>query len=264
MKRTQYLFLTVAFSLAGCGLDDAVVIQDPDQPDPTMPGRPRVTEGLQAVFFFDEGNGAQVSDRSNVGLPVVMTVENPEAIQWLPGGGLEILSPTIITTAEPPTKLVEGCQAANEITLEAWVAPANTNQDGPARILTYSNGNDNINFTLGQTETKAEVRLRTSATNGDGTPAAISELSAFPNINTHHIVYTRTGLQDIANIYVDSQSAGQFEVAGTFENWERGYTLSVGNEVGGQRPWRGKIFLAAVYCRALGPEEVFQNFEAGF
>jgi hypothetical protein len=40
--------------------------------------------------------------------------------------------------------------------------------------------------------------------------------------------------------------------------------MALGNEITLDRPWRGEIFLAAVYCRSLSQLEVQQNFEAGY
>jgi hypothetical protein len=51
----------------------------------------------------------------------------------------------------------------NEITIEAWVMPADDIQDGPARIVSLSADTGNRNFTLGQTTDYYDARLRTTA-----------------------------------------------------------------------------------------------------
>ena len=38
---------------------------------------------------------------------------------------------------------------SGEYSIEAWVVPANVTQEGPARIISYSAGDSNRNFTLG-------------------------------------------------------------------------------------------------------------------
>ena len=48
-----------------------------------------------------------------------------------------------------------------------------------------------------------------------------------------------------------------------FSNWDTDYPLQLGNEATLDRPWLGKIFLLAVYDRALSPDEVFANFLEG-
>ena len=45
--------------------------------------------------------------------------------------------------------------------------------------------------------------------------------------------------------------------------WPDDCRLVVGNEVSGDRPWRGEIALVALYARALSADEIAQNFAAG-
>ena len=48
------------------------------------------------------------------------------------------------------SKVTTACRASNEVTLEAWIEPANVSQDGPARILSISASKTERNLTLGQ------------------------------------------------------------------------------------------------------------------
>jgi glycopeptide antibiotics resistance protein len=48
-----------------------------------------------------------------------------------------------------------------------------------------------------------------------------------------------------------------------FINWNPKFYLQLGNEGTLDRPWRGEIYLAAVYTRALNDQEVLANFTAG-
>jgi Concanavalin A-like lectin/glucanases superfamily len=57
-------------------------------------------------------------------------------------------------------------------------------------------------------------------------------------------------------------SAEQF--ISPFWRWDPHYRLQIGNETTMNRPWLGKIYLAALYRRALSREEVVNNFTAGF
>jgi hypothetical protein len=49
-----------------------------------------------------------------------------------------------------------------------------------------------------------------------------------------------------------------------FRNWDPRFSLQIGNEATGDKPWLGKIFLAALYNRALLADEITRHFQAGF
>ena len=42
----------------------------------------------------------------------------------------------------------------------------------------------------------------------------------------------------------------------SFSNWNRTYPLVVGTDAGGRTQWRGTIYEAAIYDRALSPKEI--------
>jgi hypothetical protein len=48
-----------------------------------------------------------------------------------------------------------------------------------------------------------------------------------------------------------------------FHNWNQGFTFQIANEASLNRPWLGKIHLAAIYDRALAQEEIAQHYRAG-
>ena len=49
-----------------------------------------------------------------------------------------------------------------------------------------------------------------------------------------------------------------------FWRWDTGLTLQLGNEPSWNRPWLGKIYLVALYRRALPESEIAKNFAAGY
>ena len=49
-----------------------------------------------------------------------------------------------------------------------------------------------------------------------------------------------------------------------FWRWDSRLTLQLGNEPSWNRPWLGKIYLVALYHRALSTAEVAENFAAGY
>jgi glycopeptide antibiotics resistance protein len=57
-------------------------------------------------------------------------------------------------------------------------------------------------------------------------------------------------------------SAEQF--ISPFWRWDSQYRLQFGNETTMNRPWLGKMYLVALYRRALSADEVNKNFDAGY
>ena len=53
------------------------------------------------------------------------------------------------------------------------------------------------------------------------------------------------------------------KVTGETKHWDNKLRLSLANEVSGDRPWLGDLFLVAIYDRALSPTDVQRNFDAG-
>ena len=226
---------------------------------------PRVTSGLQVLYTFEEGSGTTVHDVSGVGSPLDLTVENGAAVEWMPAGGLSINSSTIVASAGTATKIINACKGSNEISIEAWVKPANVTQgpSSPVRIVTLSDPLDGAhkrNFTLGQKETTYDVRLRTTATDDNGIPSLTAG-----TVNTDelsHVVYTRD-TSGVARFYVNGVEVGsRSDITGDFSNWSDDFQFALANEFGVDRTWLGELHLVGVYDRALSPAEVIRNFEA--
>jgi len=239
---------------------DVIVTLDPAS------GDGRVTDGLQVLYDFTEGSGAIIEDRSGVQPPVNLQIADTSKVQWLPGA-LRFTSPTIAQSQGSPARLSQAIVSSKALTLEAWIEPANTTQDGPARILTLSNGSHLRNFTLGQglwdgqPSDTFNVRLRTTATDEDGMPLLTTGAGA-ATTSLQHVVYTRDAAGK-ARIYVNSQLKVEGTVGGDLSNWASTYGLALGNEIGAERPWLGSMALVAIYDRALSGAEVGQNFLAG-
>lgn len=220
----------------------------------------RATDGLQVLYTFDEGSGTTINDVSGVGEPLNLTVSETTAINWIPGG-LSITSPTIINSDEAATKVIRACQASNEITIEAWISPADSTQDGPARIVSLSRDTHNRNFTLGQLGSSYDTRLRTTVTGDNGSSPSLTAGSVISAPS--HTVYTRDN-SGTARFYVNGGEVGhRNDITGDFSSWDPSFRLALGNELTIDRPWLGELFLVAIYCRALSPLEASQNFDAG-
>lgn len=220
----------------------------------------RVRDGLVVLYDFNEQQGTVVRDVSGVGDPLDLTLPNVSAAKWVPGG-VAILSETMIVSSKPAAKITKACAASNEITLEAWLKPANRTQDGPARIATLSLDASTRNFTLGQSATKYDVRLRTTATTRNGLPS-LETTEGTVTTQLTHVVFTHSASGE-RKLYVNGAERAAGTIGGDLSNWEGSFRFALGNEISGGRPWLGELYLVAVYDRVLRPEEVRLNFEIG-
>ncbi len=226
----------------------------------------RVAKNLQVLYNFSEGLGNRVKDISGSDHPTDLTISNPSEVAWLPGQGLKVNGNTIISADQKSTDLLESLRSTGEITMEAWIKPATTEQNGPARIVTLSYDNYNRAAMLGQTGNDQNydfnVRLNTSTTTPNGIPES-STADKYQIAALQHVIYTRD-ISGVEKIYVNGVERFSGNRAGDFSNWEDNYYLALANELTGNRPWKGTYFLVAIYNRALTDSEIIQNYRAGF
>ncbi len=236
-------------------------VRQPSEPKTTNEGQgSRVAAGLQVLYDFRESEGNEVKDRSGVGKPIDLRIENVKQVRRA-GGVLHVTGNTVIRSLQPAKRLVDAVGRSNSLTVEAWIRPTGLNQKGPARIVTLSKDANERNFTLGQDSDRLEIRLRTTDTSSNGIPAINSAAKSLREKLTH-IVYTRDA-RGVARIYLDGRQKEQKQVAGAIRNWNDSFRLALANELSGDRPWRGEMHLVAIYSRDLSPAEVAQNHRAG-
>ena len=221
----------------------------------------RVNDGLLTLYTFDEGSGDTVFDVSGVGTALNLEIDDVTRATW-GDGVLNINAPNLIASNGVADKLIDGITATQEITMEAWVTPGNTTQNGPARIATLSTDIGNRNFTLGQAGDDYNVRLRTTTTGYNGVGTSISSQGGLLNTELTHVVYTREADGD-ASLYINNQLIASENIDGDFSNWDENYRLGLGNELSGERPWLGSLDMFAVYNQAFDAAEVEQNFLVG-
>ncbi|MCP3919068.1 MAG: hypothetical protein GY711_26290 [bacterium] len=237
-----------------------VVLSDPPG------GNVRVTDGLVVLYDFTDGTGTTVRDRSGMTPALDLTIEDAAAINWLPGA-LQFEQGTLVRSSGPATKILDAVDASNELTVETWIRPRDLQQDGPARIVTLSDGTYLRNLTLGQglwgsqPRDTFNCRLRTTTTDNDGVPLLTTGAGS-AHTGLQHLVYT-FATNGQARIYIDGDQVASDSIGGTLSSWSSGYALGLGNEFGANRPWFGEMHLVAMYDRALSAAEIDQNFEAG-
>lgn len=223
-------------------------------------GSGRSKDSLIALYTFGEGGGDTVRDRAGSGEPLDLRIDDASAIEWSQGRLTVKKTPALITTPEPPKRLIDAVRRSKAITIEAWITPANITQKGPARIITLSADGSQRNVTLGQDGDRFEVRFRTTKTDTNGTPA-LSLPRGSVKRQLMQVVFTRdtTGK---AKLHVNGEEMGARSVGGDLSNWDDGYRLVLGNESTKDRPWQGTFHQVAIYSRALSPAEIRSRGEA--
>ncbi len=164
-----------------------------------VPPVARIEHNLQVFYPFDEGSGATVNDQSGLSPALDLTVEDPANVSW-GSDSLSINSPTRASNGTDSSKIFSLCTSTDEITVEAWVTPANTTQAGPARIVTQSLDGFNRNFTLGQNGAAYQFRLRTTTNGLNGTTVTLD--GGVVQSSQQHVVATRDAAGN-AFLYVD-------------------------------------------------------------
>lgn len=181
-----------------------------------------------------------------------------------------------------------------EVWLENTEArPARTDDDEdntkmikqPVRIVTLSKDTQTHNFTLAQGYNMGGVYkgiARTSVNESNNSSGALIDPIQSDNTTPliqkrQRVVFTRNS-SGVARLYVSDSNNNTYEAvsksqgfAGSFANWHSGTDifLGLGNEISGpqnynrpandpgeNRAWRGRLFLVAIYCRALSAEDL--------
>ena len=148
------------------------------------------------------------------------------------------------------------------LTLELWLKTEDKYQFGPSRIFSYSIDPASRNFTVGQSSDQLVVRLRTTETSLNGTNPHLIVDSTFDDRNLQHVVITYNFFEQ--KVYINGEQRMRSEILkGDFSNWDPNCKLVIGNEVTGNRPWKGKLYYAAVFNRPLTEKEIRQNYLSG-
>jgi len=221
-----------------------------------------------ALWKLEEGSGTIALDTSMVGPTMNLTLNGDVA--WVSGGGLEFDGGKAGSNPTDSRKLfneIASGSGTQEYSLEAWVIPANTTQEGPARILTYAGGTGERNFMMGQTLYNYVFRNRSidPSVNANGDPSLMTndddeDLQA----TLQHTVMTFDQTNG-RRIYVNGVWTEDVDEVPTalLLNWNPNYTFAIGNEVSNNRIWRGIVKFVALYDRVMPDASIMQNFLAG-
>lgn len=225
-------------------------------------GGSRYEAGQIALWEFKEGSGTTAFDTSGVQPAINLTLSGD--IAWVGGWGINIRSGRAQGSTTASRKLHDLISATSQYSIEAWAAPANVNQE-EARIVTYSAGSTLRNFTMGQTLYSYDFFNRSSTSDANGSPLLQTlDEDEDAQATLQHVVMTYDPVAG-RRIYVNGVYTGDQDPAagGTLGDWDDSFALVLGNEPSGDRQWQGVLRMAAVHNRALTPDQVQQNFDAG-
>ena len=226
-------------------------------------GGGRFETNLIAKWEFKTGSGNIAFDTSGVDPALDLTLSGQ--YNWVGGWGIQLLNGKAQGTTTSSRKLHDLIVGTGEFAIEAWVAPANVTQEGPARIVSYSGGRDRRNMTLGQTLYNYNALLRNSNTDLNGEPA-LSTADADEDLQAalQHVVYNYDPINGrrifVNGVFTDDQD--ETEPAG-LSDWDESFAMVLGNEASGDVPWAGIIRMVAVHNRALSEDQISKNFDVG-
>jgi hypothetical protein len=231
-------------------------------------GGDRYRKNLIAFFDFKEETGNVARDQSGVAPAMDLSLDGPALMSSY---GIAIESGRAIASADTSRKLYDRIaspqQGSGQYSIEAWVVPDNVDQEGPARIVSYSNGTSSRNFTLGQVLYTYDFRNRTISPEIDdnGSPTlATSDDDEDLQATLQHVVATYDPYNG-RRIYVDGRFTGDDDgfAPNHLWNWDPQYRFVLGNETSGNRQWKGQIRMVAIYNQALTRAQIRQNYDAG-
>jgi hypothetical protein len=233
-------------------------------------GGNRYEANVIALYEFKTGTtcgpsitGACATAYDTSGVDPAMDLTLSGNVQWFGGWGLNFAGGKAQASTGASSKLKTLINATGEYSIEAWVAPGNVVQED-MRVVSYSAGLTQRNFNLGQTMYNYDFFNRSDLSDENGNPqVSTPDADEVLQATLQHVVVTFEPAMG-RKIYVNGELAAEENAPGGLLNdWDDTYAFVLGNEVSGDRDWAGVIRLVAIHNRALTPEQIVQNFEAG-
>ncbi|HVW00794.1 MAG TPA: FecR domain-containing protein [Planctomycetaceae bacterium] len=155
--------------------------------------------------------------------------------------------------------ILAACRKTNELSIEADIRPSVAEQDGPARIVTFSTDTLNRDFTLGQQGDQLIIRIRTPQTGPNGVGGIENGLPIcrLTNNAVNHVVVSYRPGRLVCYLNGRQVFEGN-QIQGDFGDWSAQHLL-FGDEYGGERNWSGTLEGVAIFNRFIEPEEAARN-----
>ena len=138
--------------------------------------------------------------------------------------------------------VLQGLQQSRRFTIVAEVTCDNSEQSGPARILTCSRDTADRNFTLGQLADQFVFRVRSSSHDRNGTEFE-TQIPGIINGQKQTVAVSWCEGKLICAVDGRVVVTRSFDI--DFSSWQR-YPVFAGNETTADRPWKGHIHSLAI------------------
>ncbi|HOB73486.1 MAG TPA: VanZ family protein [Phycisphaerae bacterium] len=158
--------------------------------------------GLYA--FLPDGSALEERIRGEAELALVVPGEDVKA-NACAGGALTIEAPDVIRSAGPAARIAQAVMAADALAVECLVAPAQSWQGGPARIVSISQDAAHRNVTVGQQGDAVDFRFRTRRTGPNGSAVRCRSRQGVLGEGRHHVMTVCSDGE--ARIWVDGAEA---------------------------------------------------------
>lgn len=181
-------------------------------------------------------------------------------VKWFDSkNGIHFQGKGLIVSQADSIKLYEKLKQGNGLTWEVVVETDDVIQDGPAMIISHATAPNLRNFILAQSEDRLVVRLRTEQDKSNSTLARLAVPRVFKTPAKTHIAITYNFNEQCLFINGKQRTCDNV-IKGKLSKWAPASQLVFGNKVSGDRPWRGKIYYAAIYNQALVSEVIAEKF----
>ena len=219
----------------------------------------RVTNGLVAYYLLEDGSGTSASDGSRIVPLAPLHFFNEQFLEWIPGSnGLSIEPGGLLMNVDEAFKITTPCADSGQITIEVWFEPKSL-ETNESPIITCGKKKGDVNFVLTQEDEELNFYIRTVGTNNGGRPETTADIAL--KMEVTHCVATFDG--NMALIFLNSMPVGGSDLpAGDLSGWQT-LPLRIAHLPEADAHWAGKIFLVAVYSRALTIDEIRQNYAVG-
>jgi hypothetical protein len=162
----------------------------------------------------------------------------------LSAAGLSFVSPGIAYTEDAPDWLADAIDS-NHLSLVIHLRAFEQPQHGLARIFAISRDHRSRNIAIGQNGTDLIVRIQTPNHNGSGGNPRFILKDVVKDLSFHKLNMTiRPGS---IVVYLDGKLMFHDTLSGSpLQTWHKKSQLVLGNDLTGNRPWRGEITQATV------------------
>ncbi|MCW8831848.1 MAG: LamG domain-containing protein, partial [Colwellia sp.] len=196
----------------------------------------RFESDIIALYQFKTGEGNTAYDTSGISPAANLTLTGE--IEWLGSWGLSFNNGKAQASTATSKKIHNLITSTGEFSVEAWVTPNNVVQEGPARIISYSAGDNDRNFTLGQSQYNYDFMLRSENSSSNGEPAlSTPDAAEILQATLQHVVITYKASEG-RKIYVNGRLVDVTDEAiSPIASWDDSFALILGREASNNYVW---------------------------